>query len=188
MALVGVCFSIAFTFGPALGAYLSTLHIMDNNPHLSLHEPPRNATVSERIPEWLCQRTRKRHRSTETRARTNSHTLLNATHFTFILFFSGMEFSLPFMTYDLFSYQAKDSGRLLGFIGLVASLLQASVVRRQIGRSLGPSYFAPYTGGGSGTAYATGAAGMVAVAALVFGGLKVPPGTENVGKKEKKVA
>ena len=28
---------------------------------------------------------------------------------------------------------------------------------------------------------------MVAVSALVFGGLKVPPGTETVGKKEKKV-
>lgn len=27
---------------------------------------------------------------------------------------------------------------------------------------------------------------MVAVAALVFGGLKVPPGTENIGKKPKK--
>jgi hypothetical protein len=29
---------------------------------------------------------------------------------------------------------------------------------------------------------------MVAVSALVFGGLKVPSGTENIGKKEKKVA
>jgi hypothetical protein len=27
---------------------------------------------------------------------------------------------------------------------------------------------------------------MVGVGALVFGGLKVPPGTENIGKKEKK--
>jgi hypothetical protein len=33
-----------------------------------------------------------------------------------------------------------------------------------------------------------GAAGMVAVSGLVFGGLKVPPGTENVGKKTKPVA
>lgn len=27
---------------------------------------------------------------------------------------------------------------------------------------------------------------MVGVCALVFGGLKVPPGTENINKKEKK--
>jgi len=33
------------------------------------------------------------------------------------------------------------------------------------------------------TAYATGAAGMVGVCALVFGGLKVPPGTENINKE-----
>jgi hypothetical protein len=29
---------------------------------------------------------------------------------------------------------------------------------------------------------------MVAVCAIVFGALKVPPGTENMGKKAKKVA
>jgi predicted MFS family arabinose efflux permease len=62
--------------------------------------------------------------------RTNSHVLLNLIHFSFILFFSGMEFSLPFMTYDLFGYGAKESGKLLGFIGLVASILQGAVVRR----------------------------------------------------------
>jgi hypothetical protein len=45
-----------------------------------------------------------------------------------------------------------------------------------------------YWWAGRETAYATGAAGMVAVAALVFGGLKVPPGTENVSKKPKKTA
>lgn len=277
MALVGVCFSIAFTFGPALGAYLSILQIMDNNPFAMAAGFSLFLIVSETIylytslPETLPSANASQNgtanghakgsEAPKPRARTNSHTMLNATHFTFILFFSGMEFSLPFMTYDLFSYQAKDSGRLLGFIGLVASLLQGSVVRRmhplkvvqmgvisctiafvmlgrvqtqaalygaaallavtsatvvtglnslssfeagadergnklgnhrsfgQIGRSLGPLIFCTlYWWAGRETAYATGAAGMVAVSALVFGGLKVPPGTENVGKKEKKVA
>lgn len=151
MALVGVCFSIAFTFGPALGAYLSTLQVMATNPfamaagfslflivtetlylYLSLPETLPSATIAQ---NGAANGHVKEKQDTTTppakkRTRTNSHTLLNATHFTFILFFSGMEFSLPFMTYDLFSYQAKDSGRLLGFIGLVASLLQGSVVRR----------------------------------------------------------
>jgi hypothetical protein len=45
-----------------------------------------------------------------------------------------------------------------------------------------------YWWAGRETAYAMGAAGMVAVSGLVFGGLKVPPGTENVGKKTKPVA
>jgi predicted MFS family arabinose efflux permease len=146
MALVGVCFSIAFTFGPALGAYLSTLQVMDKNPFAMAAGFSLFLIVSETIYLYFClpetlpsaavneKGTAHRHaigsEAPKPRTRTNSHYLLNATHFTFILFFSGMEFSLPFMTYDLFSYQAKDSGRLLGFIGLVASLLQGSVVRR----------------------------------------------------------
>ncbi|RAR01943.1 acetyl-CoA synthetase-like protein [Stemphylium lycopersici] len=271
MALVGVCFSIAFTFGPALGAYLSTLQVMDKNPFAMAAGFSLFLIVSETIylyaslPETLPSANKnengtangkeKDSQAPKPHARTNSHYLLNATHFTFILFFSGMEFSLPFMTYDLFAYQAKDSGRLLGFIGLVASLLQGSVVRRmhplkvvqmgvvsctiafvmlgrvqtqgalygaaallavtsatvvtglnslssfeasadergnklgnhrsfgQIGRSLGPLIFCTlYWWAGRETAYATGAAGMVAVCGLVFGGLKVPPGTESVGQ------
>jgi predicted MFS family arabinose efflux permease len=146
MALVGVCFSIAFTFGPALGAYLSTLQVMTTNPFAMAAGFSLFLIVTETIylyvalPETLpvapqtTNGTANGHAKTteapKALVRTNSHTILNLTHFTFILFFSGMEFSLPFMTYDLFAYQAKDSGKLLGFIGLVASLLQGSVVRR----------------------------------------------------------
>jgi len=62
--------------------------------------------------------------------RTNSHFILNFTHLAFILFFSGMEFSLPFMTHDLFALTASGNGRLLGFMGLIASLLQGGLTRR----------------------------------------------------------
>jgi predicted MFS family arabinose efflux permease len=288
MALVGVCFSIAFTFGPALGAYLSTLHIMDSNPFAMAAGFSLLLIVTETVYLYFClpetlPATPKATANGKTepktpRVRTNSHTILNLTHFTFILFFSGMEFSLPFMTYDLFSYEARDTGRLLGFIGLVASLLQGSVVRRmhplrvvqmgvvactvafvmlgsvqtqralygaaallavtsatvvtglnslssfeaasderggklgnhrsfgmsglhsqtctrantppgQVGRALGPLIFCSlYWWAGRETAYATGAAGMVGVGALVFGALRVPPGTERVGRKQKVVA
>jgi len=62
--------------------------------------------------------------------RTNSHFILNFTHLAFILFFSGMEFSLPFMTHDLFALTASGNGRLLGFMGLIASILQGGLTRR----------------------------------------------------------
>jgi hypothetical protein len=53
----------------------------------------------------------------------------------------------------------------------------------QFGRGLGPLIFCTlYWFAGRETAYATGAAGMVAVCGIVFGGLKVPPGTERVKK------
>lgn len=52
---------------------------------------------------------------------------------------------------------------------------------------MGPLIFCTlYWWAGRETAYVTGAAGMVAVCGLVFGGLRVPPGTEDVGKKAKK--
>ncbi|KAH7122826.1 tetracycline transporter [Dendryphion nanum] len=285
MALVGVCFSIAFTFGPALGAWLSTITMVAANPfaaaaafslllivtetiYLYIALPETLPSSSEAngkpaVPNANGNATTNGHAKAETKKpipRTNSHALLNATHFFFILFFSGMEFSLPFMTYDLFSYTSAKVGRLLGFIGLIASLLQGSVVRRthplrvvqigvvsclvaflllarvrtqtglyvaasllavtsatvvtglnslssfeaasnerggklgahrsfgQAGRSLGPLIFCTlYWWAGRETAYATGAAGMCIVAALVFGSLRIPPGTENVGKKGKKV-
>jgi predicted MFS family arabinose efflux permease len=148
MALVGACFSIAFTFGPTLGAYLSTIQSVKENPFATAAGFSLLLIVSETIYLYFCLpetlpivaakaaqpaangNGQAKPDETKRRVRTNSHTVLNATHFVFILFFSGMEFSLPFMTYDLFSYGSKETGKLLGFIGLIASVLQGSVVRR----------------------------------------------------------
>lgn len=146
MALVGACFSIAFTFGPALGAALSNLTIVASNPFATAAAFSLFLIVTETIylyaylPETLPPRkptsngvngSTGGNGVTEKRAaRTNSHTILNTTHLLFILFFSGMEFSLTFLTYDLFSYTAASNGKLLGFVGLIASILQGGVTRR----------------------------------------------------------
>jgi predicted MFS family arabinose efflux permease len=143
MALVGVCFSIAFTFGPALGATLSNVNLVAANPFATAAAFSLFLIVVETIylylylPETLPASREPRSTSgvaeekpVVPHTRTNSHALLNFTHFVFILFFSGMEYSLPFMTYDLFGYSSSQSGKLLGFMGLVASILQGSVTRR----------------------------------------------------------
>ena len=151
MALVGACFSIAFTFGPALGAALANLTTVAANPFAtaagfslflilvetvylwtSLPEtlpasPPKAAANGASKADASIDGKQKVDLD---RVRTNSHTMLNLSHFAFILFFSGMEFSLTFLTYDLFSYNSARNGRLLGFIGLIASLLQGGVTRR----------------------------------------------------------
>ncbi|EGO51545.1 hypothetical protein NEUTE1DRAFT_70359 [Neurospora tetrasperma FGSC 2508] len=157
MALIGACFSIAFTFGPALGAWLSSFSTVAANPFATAAGVSLTLIVVETLylyfclPETLPALTQKTE-STGTQVsstkseekkpatapttkptavqRTNSHFLLNFTHFSFLLFFSGMEFSLPFMTYDLFAYDSAKNGRLLGFVGLIASLLQGGVTRR----------------------------------------------------------
>ncbi|KAI1761120.1 MFS general substrate transporter [Hypoxylon sp. FL1150] len=140
MALIGACFSIAFTFGPALGAYLSTISIVAANPFATAAGVSLTLIVVETVylyfslPETLPTKIGKATTKTTAKPaaiiRTNSHFLLNLVHFSFLLFFSGMEFSLPFMTYDLFQYDSSQNGRLLGFVGLVASLLQGGVTRR----------------------------------------------------------
>lgn len=146
MALVGVCFSIAFTFGPALGAALANVETLVSNPFATAAGFSLFLIVLETgylyfyLPETLpSSRTSPGRNDTASKPgtqqqkvhqRTNSHLLLNFTHFIFILFFSGMEFSLPFMTYDLFAYTSSQSGKLLGFMGLIASILQGSVTRR----------------------------------------------------------
>jgi predicted MFS family arabinose efflux permease len=149
MALIGACFSIAFTFGPALGAWLSTVATVAANPFAAAAGFSLFLIVTETaylyftLPETLpaltaANGTAKAAGESKAAApakpaaveRTNSHFLLNAIHLTFLLFFSGMEFSLPFMTYELFQYNSASNGRLLGFVGLVASLLQGGVTRR----------------------------------------------------------
>ena len=147
MALVGACFSIAFTFGPALGAALANVSTVAANPFATAAGFSLFLIVVETVylyislPETLTSARRevttngsdikeKPASTAPNQARTNSHLLLNFTHFIFILFFSGMEFSLPFMTYDLFAYTSPQSGKLLGFVGLIASILQGSVTRR----------------------------------------------------------
>ncbi|KAK4187322.1 major facilitator superfamily domain-containing protein [Podospora australis] len=153
MALIGACFSIAFTFGPALGAYLSSIATVAANPFATAAGVSLFLILTETVylyyalPETLprivaenkensAATTADKETDTKTAPapalvqRTNSHFLLNFVHMTFLLFFSGMEFSLPFMTYDLFAYTSAKNGRLLGYVGLVASLLQGGVTRR----------------------------------------------------------
>ncbi|KAH9905388.1 MFS general substrate transporter [Xylariomycetidae sp. FL2044] len=142
MALIGACFSIAFTFGPALGAYLSSIATVAANPFATAAGFSLFLIITETIylyfalPETLPSRAENKDKTAKGSVksgpvtRTNSHFLLNFVHFAFLLFFSGMEFSLPFMTYDLFGYSSAKNGRLLGYVGLVASILQGGVTRR----------------------------------------------------------
>lgn len=265
MALVGACFSVAFTFGPALGAALAQITTVAANPfataagfslflilvetlylYLALPEtlpaakPTTNGTAAKSDAE-----------KSKSQSGTNAPYLLNLTHFLFLLPFSGLEFSLPFLiTTSLFPNHpspSKLNGRLLGFVGLIAAILQGSIVRRlppltvvrigvvactfaffllayvqtqaglygagallavtsatvvtglnslgsfeaqegergkvlgalrswgQFGRATGPIVFCSlFWWAGREVAYLTGGTAMIAVLALVFGGLKAP--------------
>ncbi|KAA8647494.1 hypothetical protein EYZ11_004386 [Aspergillus tanneri] len=157
MALVGACFSIAFTCGPALGAALSNVTTVAANPFATaagvslLLIVVETAYLYRSLPETHPRLTKLRHASasesdttpTSTttptgssapRPHTNAPAVLNAIHFLFLLPFSGMEFSLPFLTATFYATSSATpsalNGRLLSMMGLLASLLQGTVVRR----------------------------------------------------------
>ncbi|KAI9846198.1 MAG: hypothetical protein M1837_004312 [Sclerophora amabilis] len=147
MMLVGACFSVAFTFGPALGAALANITTVAANPfataagfslfllgietiYLYFCLPETLVSTSVPAPESTTSNGHVKGTKPSSHVRTNSHILLNSVHLIFLFFFSGVEFSLPFMTYDLFSYDSSQTGRLLGFIGFIAFILQGFVTRR----------------------------------------------------------
>ncbi|CCX06467.1 major facilitator superfamily domain-containing protein [Pyronema domesticum] len=135
LALVGVAFSVAFTLGPMMGAWLSSKTLSLENPFMTAAIFSLVLLVTEtlylyfKLPETRVVRTSDEKKSA---AKVDSRGLglLKWTHFLFLLIFSGMEFSLPFMTFDLFNYSSAQNGRVLGFIGLLASLLQGGFSRR----------------------------------------------------------
>ncbi|KAJ5693272.1 Major facilitator superfamily domain-containing protein 10 [Penicillium macrosclerotiorum] len=160
MALIGACFSIAFTCGPMLGAALSTVEVVAANPFVTAALVSLGLIVLETVYLWAClpethpRLTTLEHEdeaeassnekpkpkplapaSYTPRAHTNNPAILNALHFLFLLPFSGLEFSLPFLTATLYAETTSASpaalnGRLLSMMGLIASVLQGTVVRR----------------------------------------------------------
>ncbi|OJJ44162.1 hypothetical protein ASPZODRAFT_154120 [Penicilliopsis zonata CBS 506.65] len=163
MALVGACFSIAFTCGPALGAALSNITTVAANPFATAAGVSLALIVLEtvyiyfRLPETHPRFTKLKRPSSSTTTtpdgstsdsahepadvapaphqHVNNPAVLNILHLLFLLPFSGLEFSLPFLTATLYAGNSTSSpsalnGRLLSLMGLIASLLQGTVVRR----------------------------------------------------------
>ncbi|OCH92926.1 MFS general substrate transporter [Obba rivulosa] len=57
---------------------------------------------------------------------------LRRLHFLFLGIFSGVEFTLTFLTFDLFDWNNKQNGALIGSIGIISALLQGGYVRRAL--------------------------------------------------------
>ncbi|GAA5863547.1 hypothetical protein JCM3774_006520 [Rhodotorula dairenensis] len=176
LALVGAAFSLAFVFGPSIGAYLSgrtfgrgcvvgvppfaAAFLGRKEIRLNSYAVPAAMTVALlafetvylalRLPEtrdWAAaknagsssapaaaapkpssQLARPRRTVSERRTRLRR---LERLHLAFLFFFSGAEFTLTFLTHNLFDWSNAENGRLLGFIGILSALLQGGYVRRK---------------------------------------------------------
>ncbi|KAJ5538474.1 Major facilitator superfamily domain-containing protein 10 [Penicillium frequentans] len=160
MALIGACFSIAFTFGPMLGAALSSVEIVTANPFITAalvsfvlvfletvylwaylpETHPRLTTLkhadeAKRLSGEKPTTKTKSGTPTTPRRSTNNPAIISTIYFFFLLPFSGLEFSLPFLVATLHTGPMKTSpaalnGRLLSMIGLTSSILQGTAVRK----------------------------------------------------------
>ncbi|KDR83637.1 hypothetical protein GALMADRAFT_235941 [Galerina marginata CBS 339.88] len=55
-------------------------------------------------------------------------------HFFFLALFSGVEFTLTFLTFDLLDWSNTQNGKLIGSIGIISALLQGGYVRRSMSK------------------------------------------------------
>ncbi|WVN90751.1 uncharacterized protein L203_105994 [Cryptococcus depauperatus CBS 7841] len=153
LALVGIAFSVCFTLGPSLGAYFATrpLPIATSENKLNIYAFPAAISLvlllletlylAIRLPETKGFKNTKESQQGSTDAVENkSHDeskeqklrkLKDITnlHGYFLLFFSGAEFTLTFLTYDVFSASNAFNGKLLSYIGVLAAIIQARHVR-----------------------------------------------------------
>ncbi|KAI7952066.1 hypothetical protein MJO28_007750 [Puccinia striiformis f. sp. tritici] len=160
LALVGIAFSLCFTFGPILGAWFAmrapplqatkllgiglnvyavpalisllllifeTLYLAFALPETKhLHTTPKYNPNSKSNDQEI-------HASTTLSSfeqRQQRLKILARIHTAFLFFFSGAEFTLTFLTYDLYGFTNVQNGKLLGFIGILSSILQGGYTRR----------------------------------------------------------
>jgi len=156
MGIVGVAFGLGFLFGPALGSAASFFDLSLNRPNLAaLGINPFSAAalfslgfslinlvwIWARFKETLPPQTRDTDK-VPTRIRHPLRELIaadagpsrrtNWLYFIYILSFSGMEFSLPFLATERFGYAPTDMFKIFVFLGLVLILTQGGIVRRAV--------------------------------------------------------
>ncbi|KAF9171312.1 hypothetical protein BGX20_007802 [Mortierella sp. AD010] len=180
LAMVGIAFAIAFTVGPALGAYFANKDLVAAFPGLAqygLHPfsgsallamvlltveslylyamlPETNSeswrlAVKQTLEDERKQKAQEAKPSTTSKDSTTSPAAvilspeeivrlqntylgrLSFTHFAHLFLFSGMEFTLTFLTFHLFDFSHMQQGALLGYIGILSSLIQGGYVRRR---------------------------------------------------------
>jgi len=154
MALIGVAFGMGFILGPAIGAFASYLDLTEIwpaladwgvNPFSSAAGLALGLTLwnlkmviggfKETLPpEKRGKRGAKRSINPIKLFRTEQFPGVsrnNLAYFLFLLAFSGMEFTLTFLTFERLGYTSMDQGWMFVFIGMVLVFMQGGYVRRK---------------------------------------------------------
>jgi predicted MFS family arabinose efflux permease len=161
LASIGIAFAVCFCIGPPLGAWFATcFHTpsarLIQGLELNVYAVPAFITLVLLVIETVYiyvalpetrgikqtiqeSKTNEAKEVSPRRASTMQRRLqllqkLRQTHFMFLATFSGVEFTLTFLTFDLFDWNNIQNGRLLGFIGILSTILQGGYVRRKMAK------------------------------------------------------
>lgn len=156
LALVGIAFALGFTFGPFIGAYFASVDLAKVFPSLASMANINGFSavallctvlltvetlyIMLAIPETIGFRRKsgdyndpekspKEEQSVE-KQKTKSFIPLMFAHAAYLFFFSGMEFTLTFLTFYRFNFSNMQQGMMLGIVGILSSLFQGGYVRR----------------------------------------------------------
>ena len=160
MALIGVAFSLGFLFGPMIGAAFSmwgkqqqsadwymypavfalSLSVLDVLYFIvffkeSLPISKRNQSTSATFQQALeyINPVKLFKFASLSNLPTKKHEDLQqigSAYFIYLFLYSGMEFTLTFLTHIRFSFTPMQQGRMFLFVGIVMAVLQGGVVRR----------------------------------------------------------
>jgi MFS family permease len=150
MALVGVIFGLGFIIGPAIGALLSLVNILDYLPALEawginpFSVPALVALLLTLINYgWLNARFKesldpdKRDTSGARAGLASVIQLVSVkdrgirqVNWVFLTAFSGMEFTLTFLAVERFSYSPAQNGYIFLYVGFLLVLIQGGIVRK----------------------------------------------------------
>ena len=158
MAVIGIAFALGLVLGPALGGLLSLVRFDLYFPSLTsvgvnpFSAPALLAALLSLInficllkvfKETLPEDERKRAKTHRTVNILNMFSffgkdksfrgvyLTNMAYFLFILSFSGVEFTLAFLSSERFAFSAKDNALMFVFIGVILALVQGSLSRKR---------------------------------------------------------
>ncbi|RKP10416.1 major facilitator superfamily domain-containing protein [Thamnocephalis sphaerospora] len=159
LALVGIAFAIGFTVGPAMGAYFAGWNLHETFPAMANWGPNPYSGAAvlalalvtiETLFVWRKLEETAQYRgvvesaasqTTDKKTPTSAEALsfqqrlqnlrqLDRLHFLHLLLFSGMEYTLTFLTHDVHGFSPMQNGKLLGVVGIVSTLVQGGYVRR----------------------------------------------------------
>ncbi|WAR21618.1 MFS10-like protein [Mya arenaria] len=132
MAVIGIAFSVGFVFGPLIGAVFSRwaraqqgeFYVFPALFALAL------AVIDVIYVAVVFKETLPEHRRANSISNISSVQKIGLVYFLYLFFYSGLEFTLTFLTHNRLDYDSMQQGKMFFFIGSLMAIVQGGYVRR----------------------------------------------------------